>query len=416
MSSSARSWWRCAAGTVKDKQSLYLTQLVGHGQRAEIDAAVIRATSHDERSVDNKNAARVFALARTSPACLKPLMSALSRRARRTRSWAVALKILLLAHGVLLCSSAAPRVGRLPFDLSDFHDRSARPSSTSYGFSAFVRSYFQYLDYRSVLLSSFVLQHSNDDDKGNTFSFTKLVPVVAFNVSTFDDDLGMVVKMQKLLDLLMQIRPYANGMEVGLILEAMDCVVIEIFEVYGSICSSIASFLVDVGPPSYSVKRTEKTGEERRRMGIAGMQVLRRAVEQSDQLSSFFDLCRRLGVPNAAEIPPIESIPQEDIRNLEALVLGDIHGIPDSEIAQAGREEEEKARNDLSHQQSATVVTKKWEVFEDEATSSSADCCENAFFTLDSEEKTQPTSSPWASSVPHHAVLPYSLGHMIELI
>jgi hypothetical protein len=35
-------------------------------------------------------------------------------------------------------------------------------------------------------------------------------------------------------------------MERGLILEAMDCVVIEIFEVYSQICTGIARFLVVV--------------------------------------------------------------------------------------------------------------------------------------------------------------------------
>ncbi|PKU64430.1 hypothetical protein MA16_Dca018992 [Dendrobium catenatum] len=52
---------------------------------------------------------------------------------------------------------------------------------------------------------------------------------------------------------------------------------------------------------------------------MAGMRVLRRAAEHSVQLSSYFSLYRSLGVLNAAEIPPVESIPEEDICDLEAL-------------------------------------------------------------------------------------------------
>lgn len=52
--------------------------------------------------------------------------------------------------------------------------------------------------------------------------------------------------MSKQQHLLMQIRPYGDNMERGLILEAMDCVVIEIFEVYSQICTGIARFLVVV--------------------------------------------------------------------------------------------------------------------------------------------------------------------------
>ncbi|PKU86823.1 Putative clathrin assembly protein [Dendrobium catenatum] len=56
----------------------------------------------------------------------------------------------------------------------------------------------------------------------------------------------MLAKMQDLLELLMQIQPYDDRMEVGLILEVMNCVIIEIFEIYSYICRGITGFLVDV--------------------------------------------------------------------------------------------------------------------------------------------------------------------------
>ncbi|PKU69026.1 hypothetical protein MA16_Dca002294 [Dendrobium catenatum] len=68
MTSSTRQWWRRATAAMKDKRSVYLSRIAGGGgHRAEIEAAV-------------------------------------------------ALKTLLITHGVLLCSSAAPSKGRLPFD------------------------------------------------------------------------------------------------------------------------------------------------------------------------------------------------------------------------------------------------------------------------------------------------------------
>ncbi|PKA53935.1 Putative clathrin assembly protein [Apostasia shenzhenica] len=378
-SSSPKTWWRRAAAAMKDKRSICLSRVAGGGQRGEMEAAVIRATSHDDRSVDYKNAARVFAWARTAPACLPPLMRALTRRARRTRSWVVALKTLLLAHGVLLCSAAAPGLGRLPFDLSDFRDRSTRHSSTSYGFSAFVRAYFQFLDHRSLLL------FSSEDERDEA----------PRRSSTPDDDLKIVVKMQDLLDLLMQIRPYADGMEVGLILEAMDCVVIEIFEVYSNICSGIARFLVDVLGPSSSAA----SADERRLMGIGGMGILRRAAEQSEQLSSFFNLCRGLGVLNAAEIPAVETIPEDDIRDLESLVIGGgIGGI----VAEA------------ESKQIGTVVTDKWEVFEDE-TAPPASYCGNPFLIFEKAEKTAQSRTPWEASLNQQAGT-FAGGDLIELI
>ena len=62
---STRQWWRRATAVAKDKWSICVTRAMGarhlYRRSPEMEAAVIRATSHDERSVDYKNAGRVFA-------------------------------------------------------------------------------------------------------------------------------------------------------------------------------------------------------------------------------------------------------------------------------------------------------------------------------------------------------------------
>ena len=362
----ARQWWRRAAAAFKDRRSLYLTRVAALRPRTaaaaaaalrspELEAAVIRATSHDERSVDQGSAARVLALARASPPALKPLMWALARRAGRTRCWAVALKALMLAHGLLLRSDVAPRaarLGRVPFDLADFRDRSSSPSKSS-GFSAFVRAYFRFLDTRSLFAAQ---ELDDDDDAGGS--------------DGEDARLDRVTKQQHLLDLLMQIRPYGDGMEKGLILEAMDCVVIEIFEVYSQICTGIARFLVAVlgsAPTTPRQRPGETLAAARRRRGVQGMRVLRKAAEQSAQLSSYFDLCRGLGVLNAAEFPAVERVPDDDIRDLEKIIMSHV-------VEESGKEEEEEEKEtkalvvavEETRPASETVVTKEWVVFDDD--------------------------------------------------
>lgn len=349
----ARKWWRRAAAAVKDRRSLYLTRVVALRpstgpviRSAELEAAVIRATSHDERAVDYRGAARVFALARASPPDMQPLMFALARRAGRTRCWAVALKALMLAHGLLLRSDLAPRaerLGRVPFDLADFRDRSAASSNSS-GFSAFVRAYFRFLDTRSLFAAQEIGGANDDDDE--------------------DARLDRVSKRQHLLELLMQIRPYGDGMEQNLVLEAMDCVVIEIFEVYSQVCTGIARFLVSVlgSAPTTPRPRAGETVEmARRRRGVQGMRVLRKAAEQSAQLSSYFELCRSLGVLNAAEFPAVERVPDDDIRDLEKLIMAhaeDSSKLEDNEAkALVAMEKASVASN--------TVVTREWVVFDE---------------------------------------------------
>lgn len=361
------------AAAVKDKRSIYMAMVAmsvspssRRGLRSpDMEAAVIRATSHSERSVDYKNAGRVFAWARASPAFMLPLMRSIARRAERTRSWPVALKALLLAHGLLLIHSTSSSNGRLIFDLSDFRDR----ANDSWGFTAFVRAYFQFLDNRGILLSS----AAKDSENG-------------------DCNMDQVIKLQTLLDLLMQIRPYADGMNMGLILEAMDCAVIEIFDVYSGICTGIASFLVDVLGTGSSSSMAKETGEERRRRGLKAISVLRRASEQSVQLTNYFKVCKELGVLNATEFPPVDRIPDEDIMELERFVLsgaipqqhkgGGGGGAEETEMEEGEGEGESEMKMVVAETVpvskelirvdeeeitvSETVISEDWVVFEDE--------------------------------------------------
>ncbi|KAM0836919.1 hypothetical protein ACQ4PT_062005 [Festuca glaucescens] len=365
----ARRWWRRAAAAVKDRRSLYLTRVVALRpctgpvtRSAELEAAVIRATSHDERAVDYRGAARVFALARASPPAMQPLMFALARRAGRTQCWAVALKALMLAHGLLLRSDLAPRaarLGRVPFDLADFRDRSAASPNSS-GFSAFVRAYFRFLDIRSLFAAQEIDAASDDDDD--------------------DDDarLDRVSKRQHLLELLMQIRPYGDDMEENLVLEAMDCVVIEIFEIYSQVCTGIARFLVSVlgsAPTTPRPRAGETLDAARRRRGVHGMRVLRKAAEQSAQLSSYFELCRSLGVLNAAEFPAVERVPDDDIRDLEKLIMA--HAEETTKLVEDDNEAKALVAMDNNEGKaqlvamekasvaSNTVVTREWVMFDE---------------------------------------------------
>jgi hypothetical protein len=116
-----------------------------------------------------------------------------------------------------------------------------------------------------------------------------------------------ITRLQALLYLLMlQIRPCADGMDVPLVvLEAMDCVVIEIFHVYGEICTGLTRFLVS-GVPDGSAKP---------RMGKAVAScVLWWAVEQSAQLFSYFELYRGHSVGQRSQAPRGDRPPSSSSR------------------------------------------------------------------------------------------------------
>lgn len=326
---------------MKDRRSLLLVrvQLRRAWHHRELEAAVIRATSHEDRWMDYRSAARVFAWARTSPSFVRPIMWALARRARRTRCWVVALKALMIAHGLLLRSGLAlpaARAGRVPFELADFRDRSSPPAK-SLAFSAFVRAYFRFLDYRSL----FAAQEDIDSDDADADGAR----------------LDRITKLQFLLELLLQIRPYGDSMEVPLVLEAMDCALIEIFQVYRKICTGVARFLV--GVPGPAKPRLGKAA------AAAGIKVLWRAAEQSAQLSSYFELCRGLGVVNARRLPAFGRVREEDVQDLERLLMGDANNDANEEDGET-TEESDAAKDTAGLAASSTVVTREWVAFDED--------------------------------------------------
>ncbi|KAF7073567.1 hypothetical protein CFC21_078535 [Triticum aestivum] len=351
----ARQWWRRAAAAAKDKKSLCLTRAAGalrsparvRGGAAELDAAVIRATSHDDRFVDRGAAARVLDLARASSP--SPLVWALARRAGRTRCWAVALKALMLAHRLLLL--AQPRAGgRVPFDLADFRDRS------SAGLSALVRAYFRFLDARSLFAAE---EDDGAGANGDQDEETRL--------------LDRLSRRQHLLDLLIQIRPYGDGMErQSLVLDAMECAVVEIFDVYGQVRAGIAEYLVAAlggSAPTTAMPRPrpgETVATARRRRAMQGVRVLRKEAEQSALVSSYFELCRALGVLSAAEFPALERVPDHDIRDLEKLIMAHV----EDGGCMVEQDNEAKALAvpmEDAGVASTAVATKEWMVFDDDA-------------------------------------------------
>lgn len=70
-----------------------------------------------------------------------------------------------------------------------------------------------------------------------------------------------------------------------LVLEPIDCVVIEIFEVYSGICNRISRILISVRGSD-----SGNTDERVKRRRETGIRILKQAAH-SAQLSSYFDLC-----------------------------------------------------------------------------------------------------------------------------
>lgn len=149
--------WKRASGVLKDRNSILAASLAHWTPHRHpgVESSVIKATSHDDLSVDYEAARVVFRLIDTSFLCRQAFLWALSHRMERTHSWAVALKGVILMHGALGCSTTAVRtIGRLPFDLSDFSDGHGK-TEKMVGFNVFVRAYFAFVDQKSAIMFAY---------------------------------------------------------------------------------------------------------------------------------------------------------------------------------------------------------------------------------------------------------------------
>ncbi|XP_055802290.1 putative clathrin assembly protein At1g25240 [Solanum dulcamara] len=344
--------WRKVSGLLKDHNSIWIASLSRRTalRNPDIEAAVIKATSHDEFSMNMKNVDRVFRWLRLSSTNLKPLIWAISNRTEKTKSWVVAIKVLILMHG--LYSTRLPcvqRIGRLTFDLSNFEDGHSRNREMQ-GINAFIRTYFTFLDKKSYFLfmeleekrsmvklnkNMMVVQNLENEEKEN-YSMVQ--------------DLVLVEKLQTLLDMLLDIRPLSNSSIVPLVLEAMDCVMTEIFDVYSRIRLGIARVLSRIN----SVGKAE---------AIMALKIMKKANIQGEELSLYFEFNKDIGVRNAKICPIVDQISNEEIKQLEEIINGvsnkskKIDEIDQAIVIYEKKDSESKLK---------TIITDRWETFDEE--------------------------------------------------
>lgn len=96
----------------------------------------------------------------------------------------------------------------------------------------------------------------------------------------------------------------------GLVLEAMNNLVIEVFDVYSRICNGIAQVLLKIYE---SPAKTEAS---------LALRVVQKAAAQVEDLCEYLEICREMGVLNASQCPKLEKIPEEDIKELEQIING----------------------------------------------------------------------------------------------
>ncbi|KAK1400056.1 putative clathrin assembly protein [Heracleum sosnowskyi] len=289
---------RKAIGALKDTTTVSLAKV--HSGYKVLDINIVKATNHEERPAKEKYIRAIFTyLSAIRPrADVSYCIHALARRLSRTRNWAVALKTLIVIHRALREVDSTFQEELVSFikikghmlNMAHFKDDSG-PHAWDY--SAWVRNYALFLEERLECFR--VLKY----DVEATRSRTK-------DLDT-PDMLDQIPALQQLLFRIVGCQPQGAAVHNFVIKLALSMVASESIKVYNAIKDGTLN-LVD------------KFFEMKRHDAQKALDIYKRAGKQSERLSEFYELCRKLDVERGEKYATIEQPPGSFIQSMEEYI------------------------------------------------------------------------------------------------
>ncbi|KAI3964204.1 hypothetical protein MKX01_025014 [Papaver californicum] len=267
---------RLVVGSVKDQASISKAMIYRKdGYLSDIDIAILRATTHDQLPIDDKQLHEIlFLVSNSSPSSISiPYLSRkISNRLRKTKNHFVALKMLLLVHRLL-------RGGDRKFEqgfrkshlnghleiLSQHHRHRCRHRHLNHDF--FLHNYASFIEER---MSWFMNQAG------------KLVP--QHDKNTMEINLHGLPKLQLFLD---QVLNCSSVLDIispsdGLTRAALHNILKETSQVYANFCEGVAT----LANSFFDIKDHAIQAQ--------ALKLLKKACRQSCELSDFFQKYNRV--------------------------------------------------------------------------------------------------------------------------
>ncbi|KAK3137709.1 hypothetical protein QOZ80_5BG0456140 [Eleusine coracana subsp. coracana] len=308
---------RKALGAVKDQTSISIAKVMmtgGSAVSADLDVAVVRATSHDAAPADARHAAQILRLISSSSGApnshvVAACVASVARRLSRTRDYVVAAKCLALVHRLLNDADANPRsflhellrpapAGRRAGEpllalLVDFRDEA---HAASWDHSAFVRAYAAYLDARARFLLASLLPpppravHFADDP---ITSSSATHNNSTSNVHEMDDPEALLTRSRQLrhvLDRALACRPTGGARTSRVVLAALFPVLKDTLQLHADLAVVLAVLLDRFFDMEYH-------------HCVKAFEAYVAASKQIDELLAFYAWCVDAGVARPADFP-----------------------------------------------------------------------------------------------------------------
>ncbi|KAJ8450891.1 hypothetical protein Cgig2_032516 [Carnegiea gigantea] len=294
-----------AIAAMKDHTSIGLARVGGY-ESSTLEVAILKATTHEDEPVDERHVAEVLQLVSSNRSYAGCCARAIGRRVGRTRSWVVVLKSLMLVLRIFQDGDPhfpkevvqAMRRGYKILNLSSFRDDSG--SDHHWDFTAFVRSFAVFLDERLDCFLTGKLQQWRRKvyGGGGGGSHRYWRKETALRDMKPGALLDRVSHWQRLLDRAIETRPTGVARKNRLVQTCLYAIVRETFELYRDIYDGLALVLDCFFHLQYN-------------NCINAYNTCIKASKQFEELSSFYDLCRDIGVGRSSEYPSVHRVSEE---------------------------------------------------------------------------------------------------------
>ncbi|KAK3039989.1 hypothetical protein RJ639_027179, partial [Escallonia herrerae] len=289
---------RKALGAIKDTTTVSLAKV--NSDYKELDINIVKATNHVERPAKERHIRAIFAaISATRPrADVAYCIHALARRLSKTHNWAVALKTLIVIHRALrevdptfqeeLLNYGRSRNHML--NLAHFKDDSG-PNAWDY--SAWVRTYALFLEERLECFR--VLKYDIETDRPRTKDLDT------------PELLDQLPALQQLLFRVIGCQPQGAAVHNFVIQLALSLVAAESMKIYTAISDG-------------TVNLVDKFFEMQRHDALKALDIYRRAGQQAERLSEFYEICKSLDIGRGERFIKIEQPPASFLQAMEEYV------------------------------------------------------------------------------------------------